>query len=111
MQGVSDDVLALFHRHAWPGNVRELEHAVEHACILCKSDIITVQDLPQDLVDSARAGIDSSSQGAALPITRKKKLTLEEALEISGGNKTHAANLLGVSRLTVYRQIKKSMTK
>ncbi|WP_306545954.1 sigma-54-dependent Fis family transcriptional regulator [Desulfobulbus sp.] len=110
IQGVSDDVLALFHRHTWPGNVRELEHAVERACILCKSNIITVQDLPQDLIDSARAAIESSSQGAALPITVKQKLTLEEALELSGGNKSHAANLLGVSRLTVYRQIKKSRT-
>ena len=37
-----------------------------------------------------------------------KKLTLEEALEICGGNKSHAAKLLGVSRLTVYRQLEKS---
>jgi PAS domain S-box-containing protein len=111
IENVSDDVLALFHRHAWPGNVRELEHAVEHACILCKSGIITVQDLPQDLIDSARADAASSSQDTLFPAPAKKKLTLEEALEISGGNKSRAANLLGVSRLTVYRQIKKSMTK
>jgi len=111
IQGVSEDVLTLFHHYAWPGNVRELEHAMERAGILCKSDIIAVQDLPQELIDSARAGIDSFSRPAVFSATRKKKLTLEEALEISGGNKTHAANLLGVSRLTVYRQIKKNRTK
>jgi two-component system, NtrC family, response regulator HydG len=108
IQGVSGDVMTLFHHHAWPGNVRELEHAVEHASILCKSNIITVQDLPQDLIDSPRADINPTAHHAALPTPGNKKLTLEEALLFSGGNKTHAANLLGVSRLTVYRQMKKS---
>jgi transcriptional regulator with PAS, ATPase and Fis domain len=111
IQGVSNDVVALFKRHTWPGNVRELEHAIERAIVLCKSDIIVVQDLPQDLIDSVYAGIDSSLQISPFPSPLKKKLTLEEALEISRGNKTHAANLLGVSRLTVYRRIKKSMAK
>ena len=111
IQGVSDEVLALFNCHAWPGNVRELEHALEHASVLCKSDIITVQNLPQDLIDSTRGGIDSFLTSAPAPPLLKKKLTLEEALDMSGGNKTHAANLLGVSRLTVYRQIKKSLEK
>jgi len=111
IQGVSNDVLALFHSHAWPGNVRELEHALERASILCKSDIIAVHDLPQDLIDSTRVGIDSFLTAAPSPALLKKKLSLEEALAMSGGNKTHAANLLGVSRLTVYRQIKKSQAK
>jgi PAS domain S-box-containing protein len=110
VQGVSDDVVHIFRCHAWPGNVRELEHTLERAIILCQSDIITVQDLPRDLIDSAQAGVDASSEIPQSPPPRlKKNLTLEEALKISGGNKTNAAKLLGVSRLTVYRQIKKSL--
>ena len=106
--GVSDDVIELFRSHTWPGNVRELEHAIEHASVLCKSDIIAVRDLPQEMIGSARVGVNSSSKNAASSPSRKKKLTLEEALEITGGNKTRAAKLLGVSRLTVYRQLEKS---
>ncbi|MBI2353434.1 MAG: sigma-54-dependent Fis family transcriptional regulator [Deltaproteobacteria bacterium] len=97
----SDDVMALFFRHDWPGNVRELEHAIEHACILCRSDIITMGDLPQDLLDIAR-------HGAAPAFDRsppKKDLTLEEALAMTDGNKSRAARLLGISRRTVYRHM------
>ena len=111
IQGVSEDVMRLFHAHAWPGNVRELEHAIEHASVLCKSDIIAVQNLPPGLIDSVQNGVHTSSKNAACAPLQKKKLTLEEALEMSGGNQTHAAKLLGVTRLTIYRQLKKSAAK
>jgi PAS domain S-box-containing protein len=109
IQGVSDEVIRVFRCHAWPGNVRELEHVIECAIILCKSDIISVRDLPQDLIDSVLDHVDSTSENPlpSLP-TPKKNISLEEALEMSGGNKTRAAKLLGVSRLTVYRHIKKN---
>ncbi|MEJ2191734.1 MAG: sigma 54-interacting transcriptional regulator, partial [Nitrospirota bacterium] len=49
VQGVSDEVRRLLAEHAWPGNVRELEHALEHAVILARSEVLTLEDLPQDL--------------------------------------------------------------
>ena len=109
VQVVSDDVMAILKRYNWPGNVRELEHVIEHATVLCKSDIIAVQDLPQNLIDAAQAGVSSSLKNTGISPNLKKKLTLEEALEMSGGNKTRAAKLLGVSRLTVYRQLEKGL--
>ncbi|MDD5286256.1 MAG: sigma-54-dependent Fis family transcriptional regulator, partial [Desulfuromonadaceae bacterium] len=108
IQGVSDDVVKLIGTHCWPGNVRELEHTIEHASILCKSDIITLRDLPPGLIDTLQYDVNTSSNSATFPPRLKKKLTLEEALEMSGGNRTRAAKLLGVTRLTVYRQLKKS---
>jgi PAS domain S-box-containing protein len=102
---VSDDVMTVFRNCQWSGNVRELEHAIEHASILCKTSIISVEDLPQDLLagtslsDSLRiAPVHSSSAPA-------KKMTFEEALESAGGNKTRAARLLGISRMTLYRHL------
>ncbi|HEY3308513.1 MAG TPA: sigma-54-dependent Fis family transcriptional regulator [Desulfuromonadaceae bacterium] len=99
---VSDDVMEIFKNHTWPGNVRELEHVIEHATILCKSDVISVQDLPLDqfspLHEYISEQVDSSS---ALP----GNLTLEEALVMTDGNKTNAARLLGISRRTVYRHL------
>jgi PAS domain S-box-containing protein len=105
IHGVSNDVIDIFNSHTWPGNVRELEHTLERAIILCESNIITVQDLPSTLIDSVQAAGDLPSKIQLPPL--KNNLTLAEALEMSGGNKTRAAKLLGISRVTVYRQIKK----
>lgn len=103
IRALSDDVMALFFKHDWPGNVRELEHAIEHAFILCRSDIITVADLPQDLPVLDRA-TTRSPPGDTIPATRQR-LTIEEALAIANGNKSRAARLLGISRRTVYRHL------
>lgn len=103
--GVSDDVMELFRSHDWPGNVRELEHVIEYACILCKSAIIAVGDLPQDLLDSAPHGETSASHSLARSSAPAAKLSLAEALAVSDGNKAHAARLLGISRMTLYRHL------
>lgn len=105
--GVSDDVMALLRRHTWPGNVRELEHVVEHACLLGRSGVITVQDLPQDFLDAVL--VDGMS-GAALQATAQaNNLSIAEALAICDGNKTRAARLLGISRRTIYRHLGESL--
>ncbi len=105
--GVSSDVMEVFRAHDWPGNVRELEHAIEHASILCKSDIISLRDLPQDLLDSLDAAADAVE---TLPAgsTTEGPLTIEQALAMSNGNKTRAASLLGISRRTLYRYLDES---
>lgn len=108
--GVSDDVMELFRSYGWPGNVRELEHVIEYACILCKSAIIALCDLPQDLLDSTSVSSVSSLQSlpqASVPVT---KLSLAEALAVSDGNKAHAARLLGISRMTLYRHLESQTT-
>lgn len=100
IRALSDDVMRLFRTYSWPGNVRELEHAVEHAVILSKTDMISLQNIPQDLIDAAH-GVKPSSK----PV---HALSLDQALAISNGNKACAARLLGVSRPTVYRHLKES---
>jgi len=106
--GVSDDVMEMFRSHSWPGNVRELEHAVEHAAVLCKTDIIMVRDLPQELIDSVPSRLKNDSAGTIPVQTPQKCLTLEEALDIASGNKSRAAELLGISRRTLYRHLGES---
>jgi two-component system, NtrC family, response regulator HydG len=109
--GVSSDVMNAFRAHNWPGNVRELGHAIEHASILCKSDIISIHDLPQDLLDSLNSGISPDSGDTRPTGAPRGTLTLEAALEMTGGNKTRAASLLGISRRTVYRHLEESESK
>ncbi|MEI6703262.1 MAG: sigma 54-interacting transcriptional regulator [Deltaproteobacteria bacterium] len=99
MREISDDAMKLLRSHTWPGNVRELQHAVEHAAIRCNNGIISVQNLPQDLIDSV--------QNLSHPSTKTAhNLSLVQALAMSNGNKARAARLLGVSRPTVYRHLK-----
>lgn len=105
VRAVSDDVMTCFHNYGWPGNVRELEHAIEHACILCKNSIITMDDLPQDILDSVAksAGVmRSHAVSASVPAA---KLSIAAALEACSGNKAGAARMLGISRMTLYRQM------
>lgn len=102
---VSGNVMDLFRAYSWPGNVRELQHAVEHACILCKSTIIAVHDLPQDLLGSVALPGAAMKSPPPSPSAPAAKLSLAEALAASDGNKSRAAQLLGISRMTLYRQL------
>ncbi len=85
--------------HNWPGNVRELEHAIEHCFIVCRDDVISTGHLPEDLLESLDVSepeleADADSRDGVL-----------EALRSARGNKSKAADLLGVSRRTIYRKI------
>ncbi|MEI7816274.1 MAG: sigma-54-dependent Fis family transcriptional regulator, partial [Desulfuromonadales bacterium] len=101
IRAFSDDVIKLFRSYSWPGNVRELEHAVEHAVILCRKDIISAHNLPQDMMHSVPSVKPPSTRTAAC-------LSLDQAMDMSKGNITHAARLLGVSRPTIYRHLKEN---
>ena len=105
VKSVTDDVMVLFRSYNWPGNVRELQHAIEHACILTKTSIITVADLPQDLLDSVALSDPVVGNSSLSPSVSVTKLSIAEALAASGGNKARAARLLGISRMTLYRQM------
>ena len=96
----------LFRAHDWPGNIRELEHVIERAIILCTSDIISVNDLPDAVLHDPRHASNETSP-ATYPSseTTRQPLTIEEALVKAGGNKTRAAKLLGISRWTLYRKL------
>jgi len=97
---LTEDVLAAFRAHSWPGNVRELEHLIEHACILSQSSIITSEALPVEFLHH-----NTAPSKMVFHTTRpySQPLSLQEALNSTGGNRTEAARLLGISRRTLYR--------
>lgn len=106
--GVSSEVMQLFMALDWPGNVRELQHVIEHATILCSSNQIECDDLPQDLL--------RHSLPAPSPLLQSKSLhpsafpiTIQEAIARCNGNKSDAARLLGISRRTLYRHLEHSL--
>jgi DNA-binding NtrC family response regulator len=91
-------------RYSWPGNVRELENAIARAMALNPSGVIVPEDLP-DPVRQAKPGA-----APAMPVDRP---TLDElsrryaqlVLKETGGNKTRAADILGIDRKTLYRLV------
>jgi PAS domain S-box-containing protein len=99
--GISDDALRIFINYPWPGNVRELEHAIEHAFIICRSNTITIDDLPTEIKDHIRP------EGSGLKKTDVYEPDrIRNVLEKTDWNKAKAARLLGIDRTTLYRKIR-----
>jgi PAS domain S-box-containing protein len=98
---VSKEVEKMFMNYEWPGNIRELEHTLEHAFILCRQTTITPEHLPPELRES------SAKQTSADPdLDLNDPEVILNALREASGNKTRAAELLGISRRSIYRKIK-----
>lgn len=99
---ISDDVRNIFMNYSWPGNIRELEHTLEHAFVVCRHNIITLDQLPGTFTDLT--GKHSLSAADENPLEPQAVL---DALKKTGGNKSKAARLLGVNVRTIYRKIDK----
>ena len=90
-------------QHDWPGNVRELRTAVEHGVVMCRGNEIQLQDLPPDL-----RGIGkniATGGGNSLNLKQQERDAIIKALESTGGNRTGAARVLGISRRTLHRKL------
>lgn len=99
---VSEDVKRIFMEYPWPGNIRELEHALEHAFVTARQDIITLDLLPGEFSDFLEEHLLSETEGDTFGAQ-----DMQEALKKAGGNKSKAARILGISVRTIYRKIEK----
>ena len=113
---LSPEAVEALRRHAWPGNVRELENAVERACILADSPTLTPADLGLD-ADASRAARDEEAAAAwdiagtlaeacERAVRQVERRKIADALRAAEGNKTRAAESLGVSYKTLLTKIK-----
>ncbi len=106
-RGLSERVRWFFRNHKWPGNVRELKNCIERAVIFCEQEFITVEDLASqyaELVEGQTTAAASTYEEAYDSLNREIIL---DALEKSGGVKQKAAELLNISRRTLYNRMKK----
>jgi DNA-binding NtrC family response regulator len=108
-QGISlsPEVMAAFAAHPWAGNVRELENAVERMVLLSENDLLGPELLPEDirspgLSESPRGVLHETVNGLA---SAAEKQMIADALKKTGGNRTRAAEVLGVSRRTIQKKI------
>ncbi|MFC3944562.1 sigma-54-dependent Fis family transcriptional regulator [Pseudomonas gingeri NCPPB 3146 = LMG 5327] len=103
--GLSREVLELFERHPWPGNIRQLDSVIQVALAMAEDQPIRAEHLPDDFfVD---LGLDS---GESVPLQNPQALDnvedLNQLLKASGGNISHLARQLGVSRNTLYKRLR-----
>jgi transcriptional regulator with PAS, ATPase and Fis domain len=102
VETVSNEAMRLLMAYSWPGNVRELQHAIEFAVIRCPHSIIQPQDLPPEMINQdERIPVVPSEEMA--PNHEKDRIL--SALKQTGGNRSAAAKLLGISRITLYRRL------
>ena len=103
---VSREAMEILAAYAWPGNVRELKNVMEHARIMSKgSRFIGVGHLPQRLVQKVRTTRRTHKLFRSL--TETEKVQIRQVLEAVGGNRTKAAEILGISRTTLISKIRK----
>jgi two-component system response regulator HydG len=98
------DALEALMKYSWPGNVRELRTAIEHAVVLCRGDRISLRDLPASL----RGGLPVDAkvlQGKELTVKDAEKQLMVRALKETDGNRTRAAQKIGMSRRTFHRKL------
>ena len=105
IMGISSEAMELLMSHAWPGNVRELKSAFEYAFVTCRELVIQPYHFPPT-VNSAQPSVKNTKKPLLNRADMKKK-QLIEALESAGGNQSRAADILGISRVTVWNRMKK----
>ena len=108
---ISPAAVVAMTEYDWPGNVRELRNCMEYSVIVCKSDCIELEDLPQSITNLERA--DESAKAAEPEGTElrmmsdfftKQRLEMAKKLMVEfKGNKSKVAQEMGVSRSTLYR--------
>jgi two-component system response regulator HydG len=104
IKGFSPQTMDHLVRNRWKGNVRELENVVERAVIMARGDHIQPEDLPGHLSEGGEGEITGITAGR--PLSELEKEAILKTLELTEGNRTEAAKLLGISRRTLQYKLK-----
>lgn len=102
--GISREALACLQAHDWPGNVRDLENAIERAVVLGSTDLILVEDLPENLLEAFPDG-EGLIGGYHEAVRKAKMRVILAALEKAGGRFTEGAKLLGIHPNYLHRLV------
>jgi Nif-specific regulatory protein len=98
--------MQLLLRYAWPGNIRELENEIMRLAVLCQGEVITQRDLMEnaELYDKITS---LDEQAGFTPLEEMERRQIEKALMEAAGNRGRAAEMLGISRATIFRKLRK----
>lgn len=107
---ISQEVMNLLLSYDWPGNVRELNNLLERSMILCQQDTLHLEHLGSFVskVLESRQELPVSSDSPLEEIrVRAERSAIKKALELNAGNKSKTANMLNISRTSLYEKLKK----
>jgi two-component system response regulator HydG len=99
------DVLQILADYSWPGNVRELENVIERAVVLCRAERLSVDDLPEHIRQGDTIEPSSITFSVGTPLDEVERRLIRETLRHAKGDKSVAAQLLGISTRTIYRKL------
>jgi DNA-binding NtrC family response regulator len=110
VEAITPEAMALLSAHPWPGNVRELRNVVERMVVLARGNRLGVRDIPPGIRGSAPT--ESAHGGLARPratgtMEELERSAIVTALRRNDGNRTKAAEQLGISRRTMQRKLKR----
>jgi transcriptional regulator with PAS, ATPase and Fis domain len=110
---ISARALQALERYAWPGNVRELENLVERMVALTATDVIHLEDLPNDITGitgshgDSRLELTESGLDMVATISEIERSLISQALVMTDGVKARAASLLGINRTTLVEKMRR----
>ncbi len=108
---LTEETLTTLESYSWPGNVRQLENAIARACALGRGDTVIVADLPAKITSAGRDSeiVIPLVQGSVSPLRATlrsvEKSLILRALDLSGGNKSKASEMLAIQRKHLYRKL------
>jgi two-component system response regulator HydG len=105
IEGISNLALEVLMKYTWPGNVRELKSAFEYAFVTCQESFIHPHHLPPDILNEEKSLKNFHAMAPSKQEIRKRQLI--DALARAKGNQSVAADILGVSRVTVWNRMKR----
>jgi two-component system response regulator HydG len=109
LDGLTEEAMRQLDAYPWPGNVRELENVIERGVVLARDTLIDVTDLPHEVAGREAQGVVPQAIAALIgvPLADVERRLLDETLKVTGGNKTRAAQLLGIDVRTVARKLER----
>jgi DNA-binding NtrC family response regulator len=105
LRGFSETTNKVLLGHHWPGNVRELENVVERAVALCDQEIVGPDALPPALRERKSLDRLAAAVAQGMTLEQLEREYIERVMQAEGGNKTRAAQRLGLDRKTLYRKL------
>ncbi|WP_372845655.1 sigma-54-dependent transcriptional regulator [Pontiella sp.] len=103
IEGFTPAAYEMLSAYEWPGNIRELRNLVERMVVLARGKVFDTADIPPQVREKAAGG--EVKIDAALTVDEMEKRMVIQALELTNGNRTKAAEKLGISRRTLHRKL------
>ena len=103
IDGIDPKAYLALYNYNWPGNIRELRNCIESSVVMCKGNVITLEDMPPSV--TAESGNDYIKLTPGITLAEAEKEVIRMTLIHEKGNKTRTAEVLGIGRKTLHRKI------